>query len=97
MKKIVSGILLIVMLCSLTACGGSPINGTWTYSLNGDTSTLKFRGTDKVVWTLEEDGEVKKYEGKFSYDEENIGTAPRGTDDLLLYGLHRSGRGGGAC
>ena len=71
MKKIVSGFLLIVMLCSLTACGGSPINGTWTYSLNGDTSTLKFRGTDKVVWTLEEDGEVKKYEGKFSYDEEN--------------------------
>lgn len=71
MKKIISGILLITMLCCLTACGGSPINGTWTYSLNGDTSTLRFSGTDKVVWTLEEDGEKEKYEGKYSLDEEN--------------------------
>ena len=65
MKKIISAVLLVVMLCSLSACGGSPFNGTWSYSLNGDTSTLKFSGTDKVVWTLEEDGVVEKY------DEEN--------------------------
>ena len=70
MKKIISGILLIAMLCCLTACGSGPIKGTWTYSLNGDTSTLKFSGTDKVVWTMEENGEVEKYEGKYSYDEE---------------------------
>lgn len=71
MKKIFAIILCMLICFSLTACGGSPINGTWKYSLNGDTSTLKFSGTDKVVWTLEEDGEEERYEGKYTLDEEN--------------------------
>lgn len=71
MKKILCLLLVcILFLVSLSGCG-SPINGTWEFSLNGDTSTLKLSGTDKAVWTLEEDGEVKKYEGKYSFDEEN--------------------------
>ena len=71
MKKLFAIILCMLICFSLTACGGSPINGTWKYSLNGDTSIVKFKGEDKVVWTMEEDGESKTIEGKFSYDAEN--------------------------
>ena len=72
MKKILCWLLACVLLAmSLSGCGGGAFKGTWEYSLNGDTSTLKFSGADKVVWTLKEDGEVKKYEGKYSYDAED--------------------------
>ena len=72
MKKILCWLLACILLAtSLSGCGGGAFKGTWEYSLNGDTSTLKFSGADKVVWTLKEDGEVKKYEGKYSYDAED--------------------------
>lgn len=71
MKNVISVLLCALLCVFLTACGGSPVSGTWKYSSGSNTSTIKFKSNEKVVWTLEENGEKQTYEGYYSYDEVN--------------------------
>lgn len=70
MKKLLAFVLCLLICVSITACSSNPIAGTWEYSLRGDTSTIKFKGNDKVVWILEEDGEKTTYEGTYYLNED---------------------------
>lgn len=70
MKKVIAVILCVLVLVSLTACGGSKISGTWTYSGGGYSSIVKFRGSNKVIWTMKAPTGEESLEGTYYFDEE---------------------------